>query len=104
MLQVQVQKKHVKHIKYILIGLYTFNRVERNMSKLISEATAGGLGGQTIEEMHIERDAETDQRIGHVFRTMLFFTTLMVLGPIMTYFFSRTYVFEGNIEYFCPYV
>lgn len=62
--------------------------------RLISEPTAT-LGG-TVEEMNMERDAETERRIGQVFRTMLFFTTLMVLGPISTYFYSRTNIFEGN--------
>lgn len=62
--------------------------------RLISEPTAT-LGG-TVEEMHMERDAETERRIGQVFRTMLFFTTLMVLGPISTYFYSRTNIFEGK--------
>lgn len=54
------------------------------------------MAGKTVEDMNMERDAETDRRIGQVFRTMLFFTLLMVLGPILTYFYSRTYVFEGN--------
>lgn len=66
--------------------------------KIISEP-AMSLGGSSVEEMNNERDAETERRIGQVFRTMLFFTTLMVLGPILTYFYSRTYLFEGILHF-----
>ena len=45
----------------------------------------------TIEEMH----TESDRRIGQVFRTMLLFTTMMVLAPISTYFLTKGYVFES---------
>jgi hypothetical protein len=48
----------------------------------------------TVEEMH----NNADRRIGEVFRTMLIFTTLMVLGPIGTYFYSRTHIFESIKE------
>ncbi|CAF0779821.1 unnamed protein product [Brachionus calyciflorus] len=43
-----------------------------------------------IEEMH----SEADKRVGQVFRTMLFFTSLMVIAPISTYFGTKKYVFE----------
>lgn len=68
----------------------------KQQQQLISEASSS-TSGQTVQEMNVERDSETEQRIGQVFRTMLFFTTLMVLGPILTYFYSRTYIFESNI-------
>jgi hypothetical protein len=35
------------------------------------------------------------RRVGEVFRTMLIFTGLMVLGPISAYFLSKSYVYEG---------
>lgn len=66
----------------------------KQQQQLISEASSS-TSGQTVQEMNVERDSETEQRIGQVFRTMLFFTTLMVLGPILTYFYSRTYIFES---------
>lgn len=45
----------------------------------------------TVEEMH----SEADKRVGEVFRTMIIFTIIMVLGPILTYFYSRSY-FESK--------
>ena len=50
---------------------------------------------QTIDEMHMANDAEANQRIGEVFKTMLAFTVMMVLGPISTYFLSKNYVWES---------
>lgn len=46
---------------------------------------------QSVEEMQ----QNEDRRVGEVFRTMLIFTALMVLGPISTYFLSKGYVYEG---------
>ncbi|RNA33392.1 vacuolar ATPase assembly integral membrane vma21 [Brachionus plicatilis] len=43
-----------------------------------------------IEEMH----TEADKRVGQVFRTMLFFTSMMVIAPISSYFASKKYIFE----------
>lgn len=51
---------------------------------------------QTVEEMHMARDADADKRVGEVFKTMLIFTGLMVLGPISTYFMSKNYIWESN--------
>ena len=47
----------------------------------------------TVEEMH----EDTDRRVGEVFRTMLIFTVFMVLAPISTYFWTKGYLFEGNL-------
>jgi hypothetical protein len=40
-----------------------------------------------------------DRRLGEVFRTMLFFTVLMVLAPISTYFFTKNYIFESKFYF-----
>ena len=63
--------------------------------RVISEASSVAAASDPIQEMHTERDSEADRRIGQVFRTMLIFTSLMVVCPIMTYFYSRTHIFEG---------
>ncbi len=47
----------------------------------------------SVEQMN----EEADRRVGIVFRTMLLFTVAMVLGPISTYFLSKSYVFEGEL-------
>ncbi len=47
---------------------------------------------QTVQEMHME----TDRKVGEVFRTMILFTIVMVLGPISTYFLTKNYVWESN--------
>ena len=46
----------------------------------------------SIDEMH----SESDRRVGQVFRTMLIFTSFMVIAPISTYFGSKKYIFESN--------
>lgn len=46
----------------------------------------------TIEEMQ----SEADRRVGEVFKTMLVFTSLMVICPISSYFLSKAYIFESN--------
>ncbi len=51
---------------------------------------------QTVEQMHQVYDAENDRQVGAVFRTMLLFTGLMVLGPISTYFLSKNYIWESE--------
>ena len=51
---------------------------------------------QSVQQMHEVRDAEDDKRIGQVFTTMLFFTVLMVLGPISTYFLTKNYIWESK--------
>lgn len=45
-----------------------------------------------IEEMH----TEADKRVGQVFKTMLVFTSLMVIAPISSYFASKKYIFESK--------
>ena len=45
-----------------------------------------------------EMNSQVDKRIGAVFRTMLLFTTVMVLGPISSYFLSKTYIYEGYFQ------
>jgi hypothetical protein len=46
-------------------------------------------------------NGEDDRRISEVFRTMLLFTTLMVVAPISTYFFTKNYLYESmKIVYF----
>lgn len=47
----------------------------------------------TVEDLH----SEADRRVGQVFQTMLIFTTMMVLGPISTYFLSKNYI-ESNLK------
>ena len=62
---------------------------------LIAKANESTIGsGNLIEEMH----SESDRRVGQVFRTMLLFTVAMVLGPITTYFVTKSYVFEGKLN------
>ena len=51
---------------------------------------------QTVQDLHNANNAESDKRVGEVFRTMLMFTGLMVLGPIGTYFFTKNYVWESK--------
>jgi hypothetical protein len=50
----------------------------------------------SVQDLHEKNNAETDRRIGVVFRTMLIFTVCMVLGPISSYFLSKKYIWEGN--------
>jgi hypothetical protein len=46
-----------------------------------------------IEQLNKEAEAQ----IWPIFRKMLFFTILMVLCPISSYFISKSYVFNGIV-------
>ncbi len=37
-----------------------------------------------------------DMELWPIFRKMLFFTILMVVGPISSYFFCKNYIFDGK--------
>lgn len=58
---------------------------------------------QTVQDLHNASNAENDKRVGEVFRTMLGFTVLMVLGPIGTYFFTKNYIWESKLLFYYNY-
>ena len=44
----------------------------------------------------IQQANETDTQIWPIFRKMLFFTVLMIVCPISSYFISKNYFFEES--------
>ena len=58
---------------------------------------------QTVQDLHNASNAENDKRVGEVFRTMLGFTILMVLGPIGTYFYTKNYIWESKHQFILNY-
>lgn len=49
----------------------------------------------TVDELVQQEEAASDNAIWVVFRKMLFFTVMLTLAPITSFFVSKSYLFEG---------
>lgn len=49
----------------------------------------------TVNELVQQEDNANDKAIWIVFRKMLFFTIMMTIAPLSSFFISKDYVFEG---------
>lgn len=49
----------------------------------------------TVNDLVQQEEAATDNAIWKVFRKMLFFTVMLTVAPLTSFFVSKYYVFEG---------
>lgn len=49
----------------------------------------------TVDTLVQQEDAANETAIWTVFRKMLFFTVMMTIAPLASFFISKDYVFEG---------
>ncbi len=52
----------------------------------------------TVETLVQQEDNANEKAIWIVFRKMLFFTIMMTIAPLASFFISKTYVFEGIFQ------
>ncbi len=52
----------------------------------------------TVETLVQQEDNANEKAIWIVFRKMLFFTIMMTVAPLASFFISKTYVFEGIFQ------
>jgi hypothetical protein len=71
------------------------NRNKKNTSKILTSSNYSVEAEKYLDE---KKDGDDDDRVWSVFSTLLFFTAIMFILPIGSYFLSKSYLFEGMLK------